>query len=109
MAKFIYKLQNVLDIKLKMENQAKTEFSMAAARLNEEEEKLQMLMKQKAEYEEEYRKKSTGKLDIAELKFAKDNVEYIKDRIRVQEGVINMAKKELEIARFRINEAIRTE
>lgn len=107
MAKFIYKLQNVLDIKLKMENQAKTEFSMAAARLNEEEEKLQMLMKQKAEYEEEYRKKSTGKLDIAELKFAKDNVEYIKDRIRVQEGVINMAKKELEIARFRLNEAIK--
>lgn len=107
MAKFIYKLQNVLDVKLKMENQAKTDFSMAAARLNEEEEKLQRLFEKKADYEEEYRKKSTGRLDIVELKFAKENVEYIKGRIEVQNGVINMAKKELEIARFRLNEAIK--
>lgn len=107
MAKFIYKLQNVLNIKMKLETQEKTNFSMAVAKLNEEEEKMTMLHLKKAEYEEAYRKQSSGKLDIKELKFAKDNIEYIKGRIVEQTEAINNAKRNLEIARFRMNEAIK--
>lgn len=107
MAKFIYRLQNVLDVKLKLESQAKTDFSMAAARLNEEEEIMKGLLAKKAEFEEEYRKKSTGRLDIMELKHARDNVEYVKGRIELQNTAINHAKKDLEIARFRLNEAMK--
>lgn len=33
MAKFIYKMQNILNIKMRLETQAKTEFSQASARL----------------------------------------------------------------------------
>ena len=43
MAKFTYKMQNILDIKYKLETQAKTAFSIAAANLNKEEEKLEAL------------------------------------------------------------------
>lgn len=107
MAKFIFRLQNVLDIKEKLENQEKTNFSMAVARLNDEEEKLRQLHLQKAEYEEAYRKQSLGKLNVQELKFAKDNVEYIKGRIVEQTDAVNNAKRNLEIARFRMNEAIK--
>ena len=37
MAKFVYKMQNILNIKMRLETQAKTEFSQASARLDEEE------------------------------------------------------------------------
>lgn len=107
MSKFIYRLQNVLDIKLKLESQAKTNFSMIAARLNEEEAKLSALYVTKSEYEDEYRAKSLGRLNVAELKFAKDNVEYIKGRIEEQIEVINNVRRELEVARFRLNEAMK--
>ena len=40
MAKFVYKMQSLLNIKEKLEEQAKTAFGLAKAVLNEEEEKL---------------------------------------------------------------------
>lgn len=51
MAKFTYKMQNILDIKYKLETQAKTSFSIAAAKLNKEEEKLEGLVQRKNAYE----------------------------------------------------------
>ena len=46
MARFRYRMQSILDIKLKMETQAKQEFAAAQQRLNEEEEKLAALIVQ---------------------------------------------------------------
>ena len=59
MAKFIYRLQNVLDVKLKLENQARTNFSLAAAKVNDEEERLSALYADKTDYEDDYRKNSS--------------------------------------------------
>ena len=39
MAKFVYRMQNVLDIKMKMEEQAKASYAMRRMKLSEEEEK----------------------------------------------------------------------
>ena len=39
MARFRYRMQNILDVKEKLESQAKNEFAIANARLAEEEEK----------------------------------------------------------------------
>lgn len=107
MAKFIYRLQNVLDVKMKLESQAKTAFSTAAARLNEEEDKLNRLYEAGKAAEEAYRQCSIGILDMMELKSAKDNVEYIKEQIVLQQKAVDNAKKMLEIARFRLNEAMK--
>lgn len=107
MAKFVYRLQNVLDVKLKMESQERTNFSMAAARLNAEESKLEELLRFKAECEEAYRTCSMGRIDVQELKFAKENIEYAKERIAAQKKEIEKAKRELEVARFRLSEAIK--
>ena len=41
MAKFIYKMENILNIKYKLEEEAKNVYSAARAQLNLEEEKLQ--------------------------------------------------------------------
>lgn len=107
MAKFIYHLQNVLDVKLKLENQARTNFSLTAAKVNEEEERLNALYAEKTAYEDDYRKKSSGKLNVFELKQARDNISYIDGRITAQKKNVEMVKKSLEIARFQLNEAMK--
>ena len=48
MAKFIFKLQSILDIKLKLESQAKIAYGQANARLRKEEGALQMLITQRS-------------------------------------------------------------
>ena len=44
MAKFIYRMQNILDIKYKLEETEKQNFAAALQRLRNEEEKLQNLV-----------------------------------------------------------------
>ena len=51
MAKFIYRMQNILDIKLKMEDQAKASFAEANKELLIQEEKLEGLIRRREEYE----------------------------------------------------------
>lgn len=43
MARFVYRMQSILNIKIQMENQAKMEFGQAQRRLLEEEERLEGL------------------------------------------------------------------
>ena len=47
MAKFIYRMQSILDIKQKLEEQAKNEFAKARLQLTLEEDKLQKLKEEK--------------------------------------------------------------
>ena len=53
MAKFKYRMQNVLDIKQKMEESAKMEFAEANLRVMKEEEKLSEILHRKRKYEAE--------------------------------------------------------
>ena len=55
MAKFIYRMQNILDIKNKLEIQAKNSYAAARMKLSQEEQKLNKLIEQKKSYEEAYR------------------------------------------------------
>ena len=48
MAKFVYRMQNILDLKIKMEEQRKAEYGLANARLRKEEDKLRELIIRKA-------------------------------------------------------------
>ena len=56
MAKFVYRMQNILDIKLRLETQVKTEFAEASAKLAQEEEKLRKLIEKRKEYERELKR-----------------------------------------------------
>ena len=44
MAKFVYRMQNILDIKSKLEVQAKNDFAQANAQLQQEQEQLQEMV-----------------------------------------------------------------
>ena len=63
MARFRYSMQSILNIKLKMETQAKQEFSAARAALDAEEERLRELSDRKKEYEREAERLLSGTLN----------------------------------------------
>lgn len=106
MAGFHYKLQSVLDIKQKLESQEKIAFSLAAGKLQEEQEKLQNLMIQKASYDRQARKLVEGKIDILEINTCRRAVETMKTRIRTQMLEVHKAEKQLEEVRLQLNEVM---
>lgn len=107
MAKFIYRMQNVLDLKLKMEDQAKTFFAAAMARAVQEEEKLRVLYSRKDQYEDEYRLLTQRVLKPGELREAGACINNIGEQIVQQAAALRAANKNLEIARYRLNEAVK--
>ena len=70
MAKFRYRMQNILSVKEKLETQAKNEFSIAAAAVMEEEEKLDKLIARREEYRDLLRRLQQGELDFKGIKEA---------------------------------------
>ena len=106
MARFTYKMQNILDIKFKLENQAKTSFANAMAKVEEEKQKLEMLKEKKAGYEAEYKRILSGKLDIRELNFCLQGIEQVKEAMKHQIVAIHVAEKNLEVAREKLQEVM---
>ncbi len=106
MAKFQYKLQSVLDIKQKLENQEKIAFGLATAKLLEEQDTLQKLMLQKAGYDRQARKLLEGSINLLEINSCRKAVETMKTRIRAQVFEVHKAEKQLDIVRQRLNEVM---
>ena len=107
MARFRYRLQNVLNIKIKMEDQAKQEFSMAKINLDQEEEKLAALKVRKREYEEYARSLLNGVLNVQEIETNKSAIHIMDGYIADQQIEVNRAFQKLETARERMTEAMR--
>lgn len=103
MAKFKYKLQSVLDIKEKLETQEKIAYGLATAKVLEEQEVLQKLMIQKAEYDRKARELVKGDINLLEVKICRNSVDTMKSRIRGQMIELHKAQKQQEIARNRLN------
>ncbi len=106
MARFIYSMQKILNIKLRLEDQAKLEFGMAQARLNTEQEKLQVLYDRKTGYEDEYRRQCEGTIDLQKLQEAKEAILRIDEFIVDQKERIRRAEDELEVERRKLTVAI---
>lgn len=106
MAVFRYKMQSILDIKLKMETQAKQEFAQAKLILDREEEKLEALYARKREYEERAKDLLNGKLDLQEI--SDNNVAILRtdDFITEQKKRVSKAEQLLEKARVKLQEVM---
>ncbi|MGN0318965.1 MAG: flagellar export protein FliJ [Lachnospira sp.] len=106
MAKFIYKMQNVLNIKERMETQAKTEYAEMTARLRTEEETMRNLIKKLKEYEEEAKRLASNKLDIVEIRRCNDAIRVTKEYINQQAVRVRIAQRNVEIAVDKLNVAM---
>lgn len=103
MAKFIYRMQNILDIKVKLENQAKIAYGMANAALREEQEKLQDIMVRRAGYEQQARELVKGTLSVQNIRECRRAIDYMKGVQRMQVMNVHAAEKNVELTRERLN------
>ena len=106
MAVFKYKLQNVLDIKLRMEDQARAVFASAQAKLNAEEEKRDLLIARRIEYEEEGKRMRESVLNVIDMRDNTRAIDNIKEQIVAQEKNVEQAAKVVEQARIRLTDAM---
>ena len=98
MARFRYSMQNILNIKLKLETQAKQEFSAAKAALDEEEERLQALADRKSGYEQEAEQLLAGRLDLRKIEENKAAIRCMEDYMEIQRLNVSKAERKLEEA-----------
>lgn len=106
MTKFVYKMENILSIKYKMEDQAKTAYGVARAKLTEEEEKLAALMQKEVLYQERKRNLMQSKLNVFDIRKCEEAIDIVKHYINLQQIVVKKAEKQLESARLRLNVAM---
>ncbi|HAG68599.1 MAG TPA: flagellar export protein FliJ [Lachnospiraceae bacterium] len=106
MAKFIYRMQNILDLKEKLETQARNEYAVAQAELNEEEDRLLSLIKRREAYEQKLAELYSGGIRVLEIQETLEAVEYMKYRIELQRHNIKKARKKVENERAKLQFAI---
>ncbi len=106
MAKFVFKMQSILNIKLKLEDQAKIAFGQESAKLKKEEEVLQGLIMQRGMYERRAVELVKGTISLRDIRENKQSIDIMKSRIRAQMMVVRAAEKRVEAARIRLNEVM---
>ena len=87
MAKFIFSMQNLLDMKEKLEEQAKNNYSQANL--------------------EQLRLEIADSLDVRSIRRRENAIEILRTYVRQQELVVIQRQKDLEVARQRLNEAMK--
>ena len=107
MAKFRYSMQSILNIKTKMETQAKQEFSTAKYALDKEVEKLENLKKRKSDYEEEAHMLLQGTLKVRDIEDNKNAILMMDQYIAEQKRQVKKAQDELERAREKLAEVMK--
>lgn len=104
MARFRYRMQSILDIKLKLEESAKQIFAEKQAELNRQEQVLEEIIQRKALYEEERLKLLSGLLDFVEINENRNAIFKLDDLIAEQRVNVEKARKEMEKARAELTE-----
>lgn len=103
MAKFAYRMQSILDIKYKLEEQEKIAYSIASQRLAQENEKLKQLMARRIGYEKKAEELAVGIINVLKIRENKRAIDTMKSLIREQIMQVHAAEKNLELARKRLN------
>ena len=106
MAKFKYRMQNILDIKQKLEESAKMEFSEANIRVMEEEEKLSEIEDRKRMYEAEGKRLRSARLHVADIKNNTQAISVLGGMVKVQEKEVEKAKVVQEQKRLKLQNAM---
>lgn len=107
MAKFIFKMESILSVKQKLEDQAKAEYSIEIMRLRQEEEKLNELENRRDMYQTKLYEAVMDTLNISEIKILEDSVENIKYNIKIQLVVIANQQKSVDRAREKLDNAMK--
>lgn len=103
MKKFVFELQGVLEIKQKLEGQAKVNFGVARAKLTAEENKRDEIAARLEEYRSELTDSMNGRLDLVEIGRCEDAIDIMGEKLAEQEMNVRRAEKQVELMRARLN------
>lgn len=106
MAKFIYRMQSLLDIQYQLEDQAKMELGRAQLRLLTEEEKRDGLIARKEAYLEEGRKMRSDAVHVDDLRDNRNAVLIMDEMIEAQKKQVALAEELVEEARRKLTEVM---
>lgn len=106
MAKFVYRMQNILNIKQKLETQAQMAYSIANQKYLEEQKVLQQYLIRRVGYEKHLKEAMQGDLNLQEVAHARANVNDMKTIVRRQMMQVHTAEKAMEDARVALNEVM---
>ena len=106
MKKFSYRMQNILNMKQKLEEQEKSNYAQAQAKLAAEQKKLESLKERKCFYEERLRENVGKRLVILEMRQNQDAIESLKLFIKQQTIMVKKAEQNVEVASKRLQQAM---
>lgn len=106
MSKFVYRMQNILNLKYKLEEQAKADFAAARRRLDSEQGKLENLYRRMTAYEEEGRELREDSLNVREILDNRNAISQMKDYIELQKLEVRKAEELLEEERQKLQEVM---
>ena len=104
MAKFKYRMQNILDVKMKLESQAKITYGIANQKYLDEQQKLQEIVLRRNSYERILKESMMGNINVKEVTHARADVNTMKTLMRRQMMEVHKAELVLEDARRALNE-----
>jgi flagellar FliJ protein len=99
-------MENILQVKKKLEDQMKIAYGNARLRLTMEEEKLEQMKLKKVSYDDEQRFLRSAKLDVIKIKQCEQAIDFIKANIKLQTTTVKNATQRLEVARIRLSDAM---
>lgn len=106
MSKFRYRMQNILDIKIKLEEQAKNEYAIERRKLNEELEKGEQIKKRLSNYEAENTRLVSGGISVRDLKENENAKRIMHLYLDEQNEVIRMQEEVVEEKRAALTEVM---
>ncbi len=107
MGRFRYRMQNILELKEKLETQAKMDYAAQRKQLTIEEEKEKELLGQKNVLEQSAAILRSDKLDIRDIRMTDYGIEGMDDMIEAQKKVIEREEEELERRRAALEKVMK--
>jgi len=106
MHKFKFKLEGVLSVKLRLEEQAKAAFASAMQTLNACEQKRDEAKNRVAAYERKFEELVNGVLNITEINLCKEAIRIVREDLTEKENAVKRASNRVEMCRKNLSNAI---
>ena len=106
MQKFRFKLEGVLSVKQRLEEQAKAAFAAAMQTLNACEQKKYLAEVRVAMYEKRLEDLVNGVLNITEITVCKDALRIVREDLAEKENAVKRANNRVELCRKNLSNAI---
>lgn len=107
MARFRYRMQNILELKIKLEEQQKMDLAAARINLNNEEDKLEALYERKEGYEESLRQSFKSKLNLNAIKIRTLAYKGMDELIDLQKIEVKKAEGRVALEQNKMSEAMK--